>query len=499
MSKSGVTHKTASTPPTKKEIKKVAKAIRKHPPKDATLRDLRKTIELAPAKFEKSSHVWSFARWLCAYIDQVMQSQKVGAVPLLQFLKDRHDKHGSEDTIAAMDLPTIMKTMIQCRDSLTNWKNAIPKWRYPVVFSVERTELFKRVGEYMNICKEARFHTGALQGQAADDQAAKTHSQDVWRKGRDKMRKFWTDRDVAQCIAKLCADHLQLKIQDPHGFGIKIAVSSPELPQGAMTTDSFVAPFLVRGNSAAEATCKDLPAVIGRLYDANNATAIEKMAECKTKMIRDGLTSSIGTFDLKEPFTVICGDNDQEILKSESALKCMVTAMWDNVADASLDNSPMQGHAGFYVQFTGSSMMVALPATLLETIPSVPEWLVEQPIAALQKCNVWHVLEGDAVWCPPGCMIVVLGLTPGIEWESAKKTLPDLRTKAGAVQNHILTVGQIFFHDLASIKHLNQTARLNLAANYVKASAKIPPSFKRCQGLKKWMEEAAKPVEENTD
>ena len=394
-------------------------------------------------------------------------------------------------------MPTIIANIKAATQSITSWQDAVPQWRYPCIFENERAELFKRCDDFRAACKEARFHVGALLGQAADDKHESTQAQDSWRKARNRFRTWWLDRDVPPAVARIAADRIQSNITNPIDVGIKLLVSSPELTMsGEVTAATFQSPFQVRKVVSPSTDAKDICSKLSFLYADNHDSALTRMAQCKTHMVRDGKVCAMGTVSLKNDLTITNAAGEEVIRNEAKELQMMVTGMWGSVCDGPLEAIPLQGHASFYMQITREAIYIVVPPETVQETPDVQAWLVSADPSALQSCKAFWAKEGDAVWVPMGHVCLHLGLTPSVGWSSEKAKLPDMRTKAGAVQKHCMCYAQVLVHVTYSIQHLSGKLRLLLASNYVKAGSKVPESYKKVAAFTKFIESLGLPVQQ---
>jgi len=475
---------TGKTPPAQKISEKKRKK---------KLKRLLKEIMAAKSTYKKSAHLWIARTTVLKYI-KLRLDEQVNGKPLLKFLQKGQDKHGTVERVRALDLPGIIDRMAKAKGAIEKWQEGIDKWTFPCAFNAHRAELMKHVSSFVDAVAEARCHTEALTGMITENKSCKAKAADVWRKGRDKYRKWFEEWQIPPAFSKVCADLLYSLYQKPESCGVTLVYDSPVEPEGEYKFDTFNSPFLVdSATKKSDAECTYLQLAIRTLHQANQAEAVDKMRGCTRKMSKDDLDSAAGTFDSKAPwkFEQPIGTPFFEVLP----LKLHITTTWTLRVPLDLGSCPLRGHPNFLMSACGLWCVVVLPSRVVLEQADFVSWFDSLELGELQKFPSFLVAEGQALWIPVGMAPVFMCLNPTVAYgsEIPKEGLPKRKTKAGAEQKHCGAIVQLYVHDQRFVDHhLSDDAGINIAAMWVKAAAKIFDSYKANAALAAWIETCKK-------
>jgi len=196
---------------------------------------------------------------------------------------------------------------------------------------------------------------------------------------------------------------------------------------------------------------------------------------------------------------------DMDMLLSDGAtafnqrtkgMRTMFQAYWTGVCDSSEEAWPVRGHAMVLTQFTGSSVTTVLPPEIVSKESDINTFLKESDASALKACFTVHMNPGQSIWVPFGHLPVPVAVHPHMVYKDGDPTIPPLRTKAGAIQKHVMAMGATLIVDPTMYAGVSNRLRLSLAASRIKSTT-LPKSYLKLAGFKTWMDnlEAAKPME----
>ena len=479
------THRRAKKHKRGKKEKKVG------PPPGTSLKEMKRGIDKQPEKFQKSAYGFRAGVWCKAYIDLSISSQTYEKEPLMKFIQNCQQTYGAQERVKALKLDDVHASMAATKNELTQFRDAIDSWSFPVNCVEKRSTLHARIVAWKAACAEAKCHTEALSGMLQEEKEVETAVADKRRKQRDQIRDGLLERNVSKAIAKVTADKLQSSVVDPASIKITLAYDSPGVPR----TDSSLAevsdkPFIVKYVSGAQQR-NGLEAYTAKLYEEKKEQICNKMADTKTEMSKSGLGKATTTFDAPGTQFFACKDDGVTRVSAEvESLRSTATCSWTGCSDCSLESWPLFAHPMWLTQYVGNSVITVLPPDMISKTQDVDEYLQNLDGTECRNCKVFHLREGDSVWMPLGFYPVVIGVDPRIQWKSTGEvSVPPVRTKSGATQHHFILYGATPIYDLDFIDRCPKAVRLQIASSLVRAGGLVPKSYRDKAEFTKWIEE----------
>ena len=211
------------------------------------LKRLKSEISAGKAMYKKSAHVWQLTKQIKAYVRLLVDDETVGNTHIIAFLEKATADFGNDAKIQALELPEVTKSLKEAKSKIDTWVGKIDGWRYPVMFGEKRDELFAAASQWSECVSEARAHKTALVGQNVEAKQAKALKQDVWRKGRNKVKNDLVEWSVSSSIAHVMADLLYTIGHPAEESFIKLSYDQPQAPTDSdLTMEMLQAPFQIK-------------------------------------------------------------------------------------------------------------------------------------------------------------------------------------------------------------------------------------------------------------
>ena len=300
------------------------------------------------------------------------------------------------------------------------------KWAGGLHYGAEVKVLENLVGDFKRAIKKCGMARDSIHMLSQGESSAKKAAKKDYHRNVSKVT-AWIQANATGLPAPLCkayGEMIYADALDPTSVGLTRLYQIPPLRyEAAETRDSLfntprliATPDVVKGHQAPLSSDPFVRGVLNYIGKIRK-TVLDRRIVQDNKLQSESKPSILGAEASLDPFPWNgVGDSPlPEFFKDVLLAPLVIITQRVMFTDLRLVSHPLRGHPHWFMMMVGSAVVLLLDPKVFHEHPDLISWMKTLDGKELQDMQGAVLYEGDAIYVPPGFIVVWVGLPPDVD------------------------------------------------------------------------------------